>query len=92
MNAFFLGLGRFTVRFRWLIVVVWLVGTAASVHFLPSLASEVNNDNSAFLPASAPSTVAANLAVPLVVEAIDHDAVVTGQFLENSRCLVAQHP
>ena len=50
MNGFFNGLGRFTVRFRWLIVVVWIVGTFASVHFLPSLASQVNNDNSAFLP------------------------------------------
>ena len=69
MNVFFNGLGRFTVRFRWFIVVVWIVGTAASVHFLPSLASQVNNDNSAFLPASAPSTVAGNLATPLVGKA-----------------------
>ena len=69
MNVFFNGLGRFSVRFRWLIVVVWIVGTAASVHFLPSLASQVNNDNSAFLPSSAPSTVAGNLAEPLVGKA-----------------------
>ena len=69
MNVFFNGLGRFTVRFRWFIVVVWIVGTVASVHFLPSLGSQVNNDNSAFLPASAPSTVAGNLAEPLVGKA-----------------------
>ena len=69
MNVLFNGLGRFTVRFRWFIVVVWIVGTAASVHFLPSLASQVNNDNSAFLPASAPSTVAGKLAEPLVGKA-----------------------
>jgi RND superfamily putative drug exporter len=66
MNQFFNGLGRFTVRFRWLIVVVWVVGTLSAVHFLPSLASQVNNDNSAFLPNSAPSMVAANLAEPLI--------------------------
>src|SRR5271165_1620296 len=66
MNSFFNGLGRFTVRFRWLIVVLWIVGTGAAVHFLPSLASQVNNNNSAFLPASAPSTQAGNLAEPLV--------------------------
>ena len=66
MNAFFDGLGRFTVRFRWLIVVVWIVGTVSAVHFLPSLASQVNNNNSAFLPASAPSTIAGNLAEPLI--------------------------
>jgi RND superfamily putative drug exporter len=69
MNAFFNGLGRFSVRFRWFIVVVWIIGTAASVHFLPSLASQVNNDNSAFLPNSAPSTIAGNLAEPLVGKA-----------------------
>ncbi|MGD1011845.1 MAG: MMPL family transporter [Acidimicrobiales bacterium] len=66
MEKFFNGLGRFTVRFRWLIVVVWAVGTLSAVHFLPSLASQVNNDNSAFLPANAPSMVAANLAEPLI--------------------------
>jgi RND superfamily putative drug exporter len=69
MNVFFNGLGRFTVRFRWFIVVVWIIGTAASVHFLPSLGSQVNNNNSAFLPASAPSTLAGNLAEPLVGKA-----------------------
>jgi RND superfamily putative drug exporter len=53
------------VRFRWLIVVFWLVGTGAAVHALPSLGSEVNNNNSAFLPASAPSNQAADLAEPL---------------------------
>src|ERR1035441_2654585 len=78
MNAFFLGLGRFTVRFRWLIVVVWLVGTAASVHFLPSLASEVNNDNSAFLPPTAPSPVAGNLAVPLVGKSTLQPIIIIG--------------
>jgi RND superfamily putative drug exporter len=78
MNALFNGLGRFTVRFRWLIVVVWLVGTAASVHYLPSLASQVNNDNSAFLPASAPSTVAGNLAEPLVGKSTLQPVIIIG--------------
>jgi len=78
MNVFFNGLGRFTVRFRWLIVVVWIVGTIASVHFLPSLGSQVNNDNSAFLPASAPSTVAGNLAEPLVGKATLVPVIIIG--------------
>ena len=69
MNRLFNGLGRFTVQFRWFIVVVWIIGTVAAVHFLPSLGSQVNNDNSAFLPASAPSTIAGNLATPLVGKA-----------------------
>jgi len=78
MNVFFNGLGRFTVRFRWFIVVVWIIGTAASVHFLPSLGSQVNNDNSAFLPASAPSTIAGNLAEPLVGKASLVPVIVIG--------------
>ncbi len=78
MNAFFNGLGRFSVRFRWLIVVVWILGTAASVHFLPSLASQVNNDNSAFLPNNAPSTVAGNLAEPLVGKATLEPVIIIG--------------
>jgi len=78
MNAFFNGLGRFTVRFRWLIVVVWIVGTVASVHYFPSLASQVNNDNSAFLPSTAPSTVAGNLAVPLVGKSTLQPIIIVG--------------
>ncbi|HXY43498.1 MAG TPA: MMPL family transporter [Acidimicrobiales bacterium] len=65
MHAFFAGLGRFSVRFRWLIVVVWLAGTFLAVHFLPSLGSVVNNNNTAFLPANAPDVKAADLAAPL---------------------------
>jgi len=78
MNAFYNGLGRFSVRFRWLIVVVWAVGTLSAVHFLPSLASQVNNNNSSFLPASAPSTVAGNLAEPLVGKATLEPVIIIG--------------
>ncbi len=66
MHRFFTGLGKFTVKYRWIILGVWLVGTFAAVKALPSLSSQVNNDNSAFLPASAPDVKAANLAEPLV--------------------------
>ncbi len=66
MHAFFAGLGRFTVRYRWVILVVWLAGTAAAVRGLPSLASQVTNDNTKFLPSNAPDVAAANLAAPLV--------------------------
>ncbi|MHB1504413.1 MAG: MMPL family transporter [Acidimicrobiales bacterium] len=67
MNAAFTRLGRLVVRFRWLVLVIWLVGTVASVKLLPSLASQVNNDNSAFLPANSPSVRAMDLAAPLGV-------------------------
>src|SRR5580658_2598800 len=65
VDALFRGLGRGVVRFRWLVVVLWLVGTGAAVHALPSIGSEINNNNSAFLPSSAPSNQAADLAEPL---------------------------
>ncbi len=57
-------LGRFTVRFRYLIVVAWIVGTILSVKLLPSLSSVSNNNNSAFLPSNSPSLQAAQLAAP----------------------------
>ncbi len=66
MTRFFTGLGRFVVRFRVLIVVLWVVVLVVSTKALPSLSSEVNNDNSQFLPASAPSSRAASLATPIL--------------------------
>ena len=66
VNALFAALGRGSVRFRWLIVVVWILGTGFAVHALPKLSSEINNNNSAFLPTSAPSNQAAVLAEPLI--------------------------
>jgi len=65
VNAAYEALARFVVRFRWLIVVFWLLVAVASTA-LPSIGSEINDNNSAFLPANAPSTKAANLAAPLV--------------------------
>jgi len=59
-------IGRTVVRFRWLVVVVWVAGIILAAHAFPSLSSQVNNNNSDFLPASAPSTQAANLAKPLI--------------------------
>jgi len=59
-------LGRGVVRFRWVIIALWVIGTVLSVRALPSLSSQVNNDNSKFLPTSAPSNQAATLAQPLI--------------------------
>ncbi len=63
MNPF-AALGRLVVRFRWVILVVWLVGVPLAAKHMPSLSSVAKNDNSAFLPASAPSERAATLATP----------------------------
>jgi RND superfamily putative drug exporter len=61
VGSVFAAIGRFSVRFRWLVVVVWLAGTVAAAHFLPTLASVTNSDNADFLPASAPSAQAQQL-------------------------------
>jgi len=66
VNTLFAALGRGTVRYRWIIVVVWVLGTVVAVRALPSLSSQVDNNNSAFLPANAPSNQAAILAEPLI--------------------------
>jgi putative drug exporter of the RND superfamily len=64
VDDIFRAIGSFSVRFRWLVVVVWLAGTALAVIGLPSLSSVTQGNNTAFLPASAPSEQAANLAAP----------------------------
>jgi putative drug exporter of the RND superfamily len=65
LDRFFDALGRTVVRFRYAIVLAWIILIVVASRTLPSLGSEVNNDNSQFLPASAPSSVAARLATPI---------------------------
>jgi len=60
----FRAIGRFSVKFRWVVVVLWIVAAGVIPRALPSLASVTQGNNSAFLPASAPSQQAANLAAP----------------------------
>jgi RND superfamily putative drug exporter len=64
-DRFFGRLARLVVRFRWFVVALWLIAVVVTVK-LPSLSSEINNDNSQFLPASAPSSRAAVLATPIL--------------------------
>ncbi len=64
MDQAFAALGRNVVRFRYIIVVAWLVVTVLAVKELPSLSSISNNNNSAFLPKNEPSMVASRLATP----------------------------
>jgi RND superfamily putative drug exporter len=63
--TFFAATGRIAVRFRWAIVLAWLAGTFAALVWLPSLSSMTQSDSTSFLPASAPSERAAQLASPL---------------------------
>jgi putative drug exporter of the RND superfamily len=60
----FAAIGRFDVRFRWLIVAVWVAGVIAGVRLAPGLSSVTQPGNSQFLSSSAPSVRAAMLATP----------------------------
>jgi RND superfamily putative drug exporter len=65
MDTAYAALGRFDVRFRYLIVVAWVAITIVCLRTFPSLSSVTPNASiSTFLPASAPSIQAANLAAP----------------------------
>ena len=66
VDRIFESLARFVVRFRWAIVAFWILVAVVTSATLTSLASEVNNNNSAFLPSSSPSQRAANLANPIL--------------------------
>ena len=64
VDAIFRTLGRFSVRFRWSMLLAWIIAAAAAASFLPSLSSVTQSDNTKFLPASAPVEKATMLAAP----------------------------
>src|SRR5690242_14108260 len=65
MDTAYTALGRFDVRFRYLIVVAWVTITIVCIRVFPSLSSVTPNATiSSFLPTSAPSIQASNLANP----------------------------
>ena len=64
MTRIFERIGQFSVRYRYVVVVAWIVGTFLAVHFLPSLGSVAKDTTSGFLPADTPSMQAAGLAAP----------------------------
>jgi putative drug exporter of the RND superfamily len=67
VDDIFRAIGSFAVKFRWVVLVIWVVAAVAIPRALPSLASVTQGNNSAFLPANAPSNQAATLAAPLGV-------------------------
>jgi putative drug exporter of the RND superfamily len=64
VDAIYGAIGRFSVKFRWLVLLVWILGAIAAATQLPSLSSVTQGNNQKFLPASAPSSHAADLAKP----------------------------
>jgi putative drug exporter of the RND superfamily len=66
MNRIFALIGAATVRFRFLIVLAWILVTIVAVRTLPSLSSVAKNTTSGFLPADVPSIQASNMAAPFI--------------------------
>jgi putative drug exporter of the RND superfamily len=64
VDDIFRGIGKFAVKFRWVILIVWIVAAVLIPRALPSLSSVTQGNNSSFLPASAPSEQASQLATP----------------------------
>src|SRR6266567_2449646 len=55
-------LGKFIVKNRWWVLLVWVVAAAGIVTLSPSLSSVESNDESTFLPKSYESIKAADVA------------------------------
>ncbi len=51
----FHAIGRFSVKFRWPIVILWLLAVPILSYTLPTLASKASNDYSSLLPSSSPT-------------------------------------
>jgi RND superfamily putative drug exporter len=66
-TSVFTALARFDIRFRWLIVAVWVVGVIAGARLLPNLTTVTHSNNAQFLSSSSPSVRAAQLAAPFQV-------------------------
>jgi putative drug exporter of the RND superfamily len=60
----FASIGNFSVRFRWVIVVGWVLITIVSVKAFPGLSDVAKDSQSSFLPANSPSVQAEDLAQP----------------------------
>lgn len=56
-------IARFSVRFRWLIIIAWIAAVPILTSTLPKISDVVKNDNSAFLPKNSPTQKAADIAV-----------------------------
>jgi putative drug exporter of the RND superfamily len=60
------GLARTMIRFRYLVIALWIVAAILTIGLFSPLSSVVNSDNSSFLPSSSPSQQAASLASPFL--------------------------
>ncbi len=79
MGTLFSVAGQLSVRFRWAIVLAWVAGAVAATVLLPSLSNVTQSDNTSFLPASAPSERADQLASPLQAASLTAVTVVAAR-------------
>ena len=66
---------RLVVKFRWIIIILWIVAIPIVVKSFPSLASVSESNNIQFLPSSSPTTKAAVLARPFTGKSSAEQAV-----------------
>src|SRR5487761_843790 len=57
-------IGQMVVRFRYGVILFWIVAALLCVHFFPQISNIASGDNSTLLPSSAPSQQASQLASP----------------------------
>ena len=69
-------IASFDVKFRWLIVGIWVIGAIAASRLLPGLSTITQSSNVQFLPPSAPSQQAAALAAPFQTTNVAATAVI----------------
>jgi len=74
----FAAIARFDIRFRWLIVALWLVGLVAAPRLLPGLTTVTHSANVQFLHGSSPSVLASQLAAPFQVVDPKQSATIVG--------------
>ncbi|HET7827422.1 MAG TPA: hypothetical protein VFK97_00970, partial [Candidatus Saccharimonadales bacterium] len=54
-------IARFSVKFRWPIIIFWIAAIPLTSHFFPSIGSVEKNNVSDFLPAKVPTSQASKL-------------------------------
>ena len=60
--ALFESLGKLVIKFKWFVVIFWIIVSVLIVRYLPSLSSVTSSNNSDFLPTSSQSEKAIKLA------------------------------
>jgi uncharacterized membrane protein YdfJ with MMPL/SSD domain len=88
VRGIFAALGSFSVKFRWPIVGFWIVVAIGSTALLPSLTDKAKGSDQDFLPTSAPSIRAVQLAAPFGATSVTPISVVIARSSVSLPCAV----